>query len=72
MPNSFLPPSQQTVPGLLFLGDALNLRHPLTGGGTTVAFNDVLLTSKLLALENVLSLDDSNAMLRQIGHFHWA
>lgn len=37
MPNSFLPPSKQKVPGLLFLGDALNMRHPLTGGGMTVA-----------------------------------
>ncbi|GFF29569.1 squalene monooxygenase [Aspergillus udagawae] len=72
MPNSFLPPSQQKVPGLLFLGDALNMRHPLTGGGMTVAFNDVLLIFKLLAPENVLSLDDSNAVLEQIGRFHWA
>lgn len=72
MPNSFLPPSGQKVPGLLVLGDALNMRHPLTGGGMTVAFNDVLLISKLLAPDNVLSLDDSNAVLKQIAHFHWA
>ncbi|GIJ91900.1 squalene epoxidase [Aspergillus pseudoviridinutans] len=72
MPNSFLPPSEQKVPGLLFLGDALNMRHPLTGGGMTVAFNDVLLISKLLAPEIVPSLDDSYAVLEQIGHFHWA
>jgi squalene monooxygenase len=72
MPNSFLPPSEQTVPGLLFLGDALNMRHPLTGGGMTVAFNDVLLISQLLAPENVPSLDDSNAVLKQISRFHWA
>lgn len=38
----------------------------------TVAFNDALLISKLLAPENVLSLDDSNAVLAQIGRFHWA
>lgn len=72
MPNSFLPPSDQKVPGLLFLGDSLNMRHPLTGGGMTVAFNDVLLISKLLAPENIPSLDDSNAILEQIGRFHWA
>ena len=72
MPNSFLPPSEQKVPGLLFLGDALNMRHPLTGGGMTVAFNDVLLISKLLAPENVPSLEDSNAVLEPIGRFHWA
>jgi squalene monooxygenase len=72
MSNSFLPPSEQKVPGLLFLGDALNMRHPLTGGGMTVAFNDVLLVSKLLAPGNVPSLDDSTAVLEQIGRFHWA
>lgn len=48
------------------------MRHPLTGGGMTVAFNDVLLISKLLAPGNVPSLDDSRAVLRQIGRFHWA
>ncbi|GFF56609.1 probable squalene monooxygenase [Aspergillus lentulus] len=65
-------PSEQKVPGLLFLGDALNMRHPLTGGGMTVAFNDVLLISKLLAPGNVPSLDDSRAVLQRIGRFHWA
>lgn len=72
MPNSFLPPSGQKVPGLLILGDALNMRHPLTGGGMTVAFNDVLLISKLLAPDNVSSLDDTSAALQQIARFHWA
>jgi 2-polyprenyl-6-methoxyphenol hydroxylase-like FAD-dependent oxidoreductase len=49
MPNSFLPPSTQRTPGLILLGDAMNMRHPLTGGGMTVGFSDVLLLSKLLA-----------------------
>ena len=41
MPNSWLPPSRQPdTPGVLLLGDAINMRHPLTGGGMTVAFND--------------------------------
>ncbi|CAN9337248.1 unnamed protein product [Alternaria alternata] len=40
MPNSFLPPSTQRQAGLIILGDAMNMRHPLTGGGMTVAFND--------------------------------
>jgi squalene monooxygenase len=32
MPNNFLPPSKNTTPGLVLLGDAMNMRHPLTGG----------------------------------------
>lgn len=37
--------------GAVLLGDALNMRHPLTGGGLTAVFNDVLLLSThLLAM----------------------
>lgn len=32
MPNSFLPPSTNINEGLIMLGDAMNMRHPLTGG----------------------------------------
>lgn len=53
IPNSFLHPSEQKVPGLLFLGDAFNVRHPLTGGGLTVAFNDVLLISDAVFLQKM-------------------
>ncbi|EJU03928.1 SE-domain-containing protein [Dacryopinax primogenitus] len=53
MPNSYLPPSlqatQQHKQGVLLVGDAFNMRHPLTGGGMTVAFSDTLLLGKLLA-----------------------
>lgn len=37
----------------------------------TVAFNDVLLISELLAPENVPSLNNSKAVLKQIARFHW-
>lgn len=49
MPNQFLPTSPQRTPGLIILGDAWNMRHPLTGGGMTVALNDVVLVSEVLA-----------------------
>lgn len=52
MPNTFLPPVKQgakrTKEGVILLGDSWNMRHPLTGGGMTVAFDDVLLLSGLL------------------------
>lgn len=71
MPNSFLPPSKNTTPGLVFLGDAMNMRHPLTGGGMTVAFNDVVLLSELLSPAAVPHLDDKRLVLRQMSTFHW-
>ncbi|KAJ3368532.1 Squalene epoxidase [Allomyces arbusculus] len=53
MPNPYLPPSKQGhVPGLVMVGDAHNMRHPLTGGGMTVALNDVVI------LRNVLNKRD--------------
>ena len=34
MPNGFLPPSMNRCEGVIMLGDAMNMRHPLTGGNT--------------------------------------
>lgn len=71
MPNSFLPASTNKTPGMILLGDAMNMRHPLTGGGMTVAFNDVVLVTALLSPENVPDLEDTEAVLRQMSKFHW-
>ncbi|RYN88745.1 putative squalene monooxygenase [Alternaria tenuissima] len=71
MPNSFLPPSTQRQAGLIILGDAMNMRHPLTGGGMTVAFNDVVLLSNLLSPANVPTLEDTSAVLSAMSTFHW-
>jgi 2-polyprenyl-6-methoxyphenol hydroxylase-like FAD-dependent oxidoreductase len=52
MPNSFLPPSMQglgnSLQGAILVGDAWNMRHPLTGGGMTVAFHDAVLLTQYL------------------------
>ncbi|CAB4398404.1 SE-domain-containing protein [Rhizophagus irregularis] len=71
MPNNFLPPSTNINEGLILLGDAMNMRHPLTGGGMTVAFNDVAILSDLLSRDNVPDFDDSNLILAQMQVFHW-
>ncbi|CDU24191.1 related to squalene monooxygenase [Sporisorium scitamineum] len=46
MPNSFLPPSMQGqsehAKGVIVVGDAMNMRHPLTGGGMTVGLWDAV------------------------------
>ncbi|KAL6245126.1 Squalene epoxidase [Rhinocladiella similis] len=71
MPNSFLPPTTNKTPGLMILGDALNMRHPLTGGGMTVALSDVALVSELLSPDNVPDLYDTRSVLKQLRSFHW-
>ncbi|KAJ7102392.1 squalene epoxidase-domain-containing protein [Mycena belliarum] len=51
MPNSYLPSTPQGTkkPGVILIGDSWNMRHPLTGGGMTVALNDVVILQSLLA-----------------------
>ena len=71
MPNSFLPPATNKTPGLILLGDAMNMRHPLTGGGMTVALNDVVLLRDLLSPEKVEDLSDTKIVLQQMRDFHW-
>ena len=71
MPNSFLPTSPQKTPGLIILGDAMNMRHPLTGAGMTVAFNDVLLLSALLSPTQVPNLEETKLVIKQMARFHW-
>ncbi|KAL3480429.1 squalene epoxidase-domain-containing protein [Aspergillus californicus] len=71
MPNSFLPGASNKTPGLLMLGDALNMRHPLTGGGMTVALNDVVIIRDVLSPENVPMLSNTALVLKQLSVFHW-
>lgn len=54
------------VPGVLLLGDAYNMRHPLTGGGMSVALNDVLIWRSLM--KNIPDLYDNTAMLQVNSH----
>ena len=71
MPNSWLPPTTNKTPGLVLLGDAMNMRHPLTGGGMTVAFTDAVLLSELLSPANVPNFEDTARVLKQMRTFHW-
>ncbi len=50
MPNHKLNVQPILISGAVMVGDALNMRHPLTGGGMTVAFTDVYqLGTRLIA-----------------------
>lgn len=75
MPNSFLPSVVQggnefgSKEGVFLVGDAWNMRHPLTGGGMTVAFNDVVLLRDFLAqIEDFSRWDEIGQGLRR---WHW-
>ncbi|XP_075405394.1 squalene monooxygenase [Tenrec ecaudatus] len=70
MPASFLPSSPVNKRGVLLLGDAYNMRHPLTGGGMTVVFNDIKLWSQLL--KGIPDLYDDAAILQAKKSFYWA
>ncbi|XP_027094267.1 squalene monooxygenase SE1-like isoform X2 [Coffea arabica] len=48
MPNRSMPAAPHPTPGALLLGDAFNMRHPLTGGGMTVALSDIVVLRDLL------------------------
>ncbi|KAL6762302.1 SE-domain-containing protein [Haematococcus lacustris] len=56
MQNKQLYSNPQHQPGALLLGDAFNMRHPLTGGGMTVALSDCKLLCDML--HPLTSLDD--------------
>lgn len=74
MPNSFLPPVEQggrhAKEGVILLGDAWNMRHPLTGGGMTVALSDVVLLAPMLAA--VPDLADWHIITEVLHRWHWA
>lgn len=42
MPNHLIPARPVKKAGVAMIGDSLNMRHPLTGGGMTAAFSDIL------------------------------
>nr|XP_044999500.1 squalene monooxygenase isoform X2 [Jaculus jaculus] len=70
MPASFLPPSPVNKRGVLLLGDAYNLRHPLTGGGMTVALKDIKIWRKLF--KGIPDLYDDAAILQAKKTFYWS
>ncbi|KAA8545714.1 hypothetical protein F0562_020835 [Nyssa sinensis] len=48
MPNRSMLAATYPTPGALLLGDAFNMRHPLTGGGMTVVLSDIVVLRDLL------------------------
>lgn len=69
MPNQLLASAPKPEKGIAILGDALNMRHPLTGGGMTVALNDVDMLAKKLS--SVASFTNFESVAAKI-HEHYA
>lgn len=57
MPNHSMKGQAFRMKGAALLGDSLNMRHPLTGGGMTAAFNDIICLNK--SLKNVDYQDET-------------
>lgn len=70
MPNYYMPAKPVVRKGAVLLGDALNMRHPLTGGGLTAVFNDVFLLSKYLL--EMPDFNDSQLIHDKLGQYYKA
>lgn len=72
MPNQYLPALKQgrSPLGLIMLGDSLNMRHPLTGGGMTVGINDAALLAKLLCPKQIEDFEDYDILEKKLRQFH--
>ena len=81
MPNSYLPPKMQGRrngrSGVIMVGDSWNMRHPLTGGGMTVAFSDAVLLTDYLRPSKVdgdgglVDLHDWEEVRERLQQWYW-
>jgi squalene monooxygenase len=68
MPNRIMPASPYPTPGAFLIGDSLNMRHAVTGGGMTVGLSDVVLLRDLLRPLNDLS--DGASICKYLESFY--
>ncbi|KZV54514.1 hypothetical protein F511_01312 [Dorcoceras hygrometricum] len=68
MPNRSMPAAPHPTPGALLMGDAFNMRHPLTGGGMTVALSDIVVLRNLL--RPLHDLNDASALCKYLESFY--
>ncbi|KAF7801519.1 squalene monooxygenase-like [Senna tora] len=68
MPNRSMPASPYPTPGALLMGDAFNMRHPLTGGGMTVALSDIVVLRNLI--RPLHDLHDASALCKYLESFY--
>ncbi|KAM5569777.1 squalene monooxygenase SE1 [Rosa sericea] len=68
MQNKSMAANPVPTPGAILLGDAFNMRHPLTGGGMTVALSDIVLLRNLL--RPLRDLSDAPALCNYLEAFY--
>ncbi|XAR52969.1 Squalene monooxygenase [Bertholletia excelsa] len=68
MPNRSMPADPHPTPGALLMGDAFNMRHPLTGGGMTVALSDIVVLRNLL--RPLQDLNDASTLCKYLESFY--
>ncbi|KAE8653938.1 Squalene monooxygenase [Hibiscus syriacus] len=68
MPNRSMPASPHPTPGALLMGDALNMRNALTGGGMTVALSDIVVLRNLL--RPLRDLNDAPTLCKYLESFY--
>jgi len=68
MPNRSMPAAPYPTPGALLMGDAFNMRHPLTGGGMTVALSDIVVLRNLL--RPLCNLNDAPTLCKYLESFY--
>ncbi|XP_037497987.1 squalene epoxidase 3 isoform X2 [Jatropha curcas] len=68
MPNRSMPADPHPTPGALLMGDAFNMRHPLTGGGMTVALSDIAVIRDLL--KPLPDLNDAASLTKYLESFY--
>ncbi|KAK4447784.1 squalene epoxidase-domain-containing protein [Podospora aff. communis PSN243] len=71
MPNAWMPSTKNTTPGLVTIGDASNMRHPVTGAGMTVALKDAILLAEILNPVNARNLQNVSDISKRMSDFHW-
>ncbi|CAB4290793.1 unnamed protein product [Prunus armeniaca] len=67
MPNRSMPAASHPTLGALLMGDAVNMLHPITGGGMTAALSDVVVRNLLRFLRN---LNDSPSLCKLLESFY--
>lgn len=67
MPNRVMPAPVDIISGAILLGDSFNMRHPLTGGGMTVALSDIHILRRLL--RSIPDLSDTDRVSRSLQTF---
>ncbi|XP_075520794.1 squalene monooxygenase SE1-like [Primulina tabacum] len=68
MTNRSMPANPHPTPGAILMGDAFNMRHPLTGGGMTVALSDIVVLRDLL--RPMQNLNDASTLSKYLESFY--